>query len=175
MTDSLWKNFAAAIDMLREAVTLCTDELWEKDRKFFYLAYHTTIFMDFYLTKPVKDFAPLLSFSITDSENLPPEAVDDVIPNRFYSRQELLDYLYSIREKCRKLTLFSTPDQLTARWIDPSEVNLHGLCPPAVINFSVFEILLYNLRHVQHHVGQLNYMLRQRINAAPGWIAESSD
>ena len=32
------------------------------------------------------------------------------------------------------------------------------------------ELLLYNLRHVQHHAGQLNLMLRQETDAAPGRV-----
>ena len=84
--------------MLRNAVTLCPDELWQKEKKFFYLTYHTVIFLDYYLSKPVKDFTPILPYTITDSNNLPSEAVDDVIPNKFYTRQEILDYLNLIRE-----------------------------------------------------------------------------
>jgi len=58
--ETLWKNFAAAIDMLKEDVNLCPDDLWQTDRKFFYLTYHTTIFLDYYLTKPVRYFEPAL-------------------------------------------------------------------------------------------------------------------
>jgi len=42
------------------------------------------------------------------------------------------------------------------------------------MDYSLFEILLYNLRHVQHHVGQLNLLLRQHINHAPDWIEKAS-
>ena len=38
-------------------------------------------------------------------------------------------------------------------------------------NYSVFEILLYNMRHVQHHTAQLNLLLRQEINTAPKWVS----
>ena len=33
------------------------------------------------------------------------------------------------------------------------------------------ELLLYNLRHVQHHVGQLNLMLGREAGSAPRWVA----
>ena len=33
------------------------------------------------------------------------------------------------------------------------------------------EVVIYNLRHVQHHVAQLNLLLRQRIDSAPQWVA----
>lgn len=172
--ECLWINFAAEIDMLRNAVTMMPDELWQKEKKFFYLTYHTTIFLDFYLTKPVKDFAPALPYTIVDSNSLPEECIDDVIPNKFYTRHEILDYLTVIREKCRKIIILSASDRLIERWIDPSEINLHGLCPSLVTTYSVLDILFYNFRHVQHHVGQLNLLLRQKINKAPEWISHAS-
>ena len=171
--ECLWVNFAAAIDMLKNAVALCPDELWWQDKKFFYLSYHTTIFLDFYLTKPVKDFAPTLPYTIVDSNGLPAEAVDDVIPNRVYSQQEVLDYLSIIRDKCKTLIIRSSEDQLMERWIDPSEIDLHGLCPSLVTNYTVLEILFYNFRHVQHHAGQLNLLLRQKINKGPEWVSHA--
>jgi DinB superfamily len=166
-----WKNFGAAIDMLKNAVSLCPDELWQKEKKFFYLTYHTTIFLDYYLTIPAKDFHPALPYTITDENNLPAEAVDDVIPNRYYSRQEVLAYLTAIRGKCKKLIITATKDKLMNRWIEDDEINMHGLCPPIVKNYPVLEILFYNFRHIQHHVGQLNFILRQKINTSPGWIS----
>ena len=41
------------------------------------------------------------------------------------------------------------------------------------MNYSVLEILLYNMRHVQHHVAQLNLLLRQDINDAPTWVTQT--
>jgi hypothetical protein len=33
--------------------------------------------------------------------------------------------------------------------------------------------LLYNLRHVQHHAAQLNLILRQAVDSAPGWVGRA--
>ena len=39
---------------------------------------------------------------------------------------------------------------------------------------SEMELLLYNMRHVQHHTAQLNLILRQVTNsAAPGWVGKA--
>lgn len=35
------------------------------------------------------------------------------------------------------------------------------------------ELLLYRMRHVQHHVAQLNLLLRQSVDSAPAWVATS--
>lgn len=42
------------------------------------------------------------------------------------------------------------------------------------MNFSVIEILLYNMRHVQHHAAQLNLKLRQGMNDAPIWVKSAT-
>jgi hypothetical protein len=169
----LWKNFGAAIDMLSNAIVLCPDELWQTDRKFFYLTYHTTIFLDYYLTHPVSSFQPALPYTLVNPDNLPPEAVDDVIPDRFYSRQEMLVWLTGIRKKCKARITLSTVNQLSERWINDAEIDLHGLCPSIVENYTLLEILFYNFRHVQHHVAQLNFILRQKINKAPDWVSHA--
>jgi len=49
---------------------------------------------------------------------------------------------------------------MNARWINESK------------NFSFLEILLYNMRHIQHHVAQLNLYLRQTIDRAPKWVSQ---
>jgi hypothetical protein len=33
--------------------------------------------------------------------------------------------------------------------------------------------LLYNMRHVQHHVEQLNLILRQETDSAPEWVSRA--
>jgi hypothetical protein len=173
LKDVLWKNFGAAIDMLRDSISLCPDSLWESEKKFFYLSYHTIIFLDYYLTIPAKDFKPGLPFMLVSLDRLPPEAIDDVIPNATYTREEILDYLSTIREKCKKLIFDSSEEKLKMKWIAKEEIILHGLCPSLVEDYSVIEILFYNLRHVQHNVAQLNLILRQKINSAPDWVSHS--
>lgn len=169
----LWKNFAASMDMLRDSITLYPEELWYLEKDFFYRAYHTLIFLDYYLTIPGTDFKPLLRYTITGKDQLPAEAIDDVIPNNHYSKQEMLTYLKAIREKGKGLITEASEEKLMGRWISAQEVTLHGLCPSTVVAYSLLEILFYNLRHIQHHVGQLNLLLRQHIQQAPGWISQA--
>jgi hypothetical protein len=171
--DCLWKNFGAEIDMLKDVITICPDRLWQEEKKFFYLAYHTVIFLDYYLTIPVKDFQPGLPYTIIQEDKLPFDAVDDVIPNMFYSKNEFIIYLSSIREKCKNLVTLSSEQKLKERWISDDEINMHGLCPGIAENYSLLEILFYNFRHVQHHVAQLNFILRQKANMATGWVSHA--
>jgi len=149
---SLWSQFGASIDMLENAILLCPDDLWDKDSKFWYNAFHCLFFLDYYLTMDPSLFSPPSPFTLSEFE--------DVMPGRVYSKQELLSYLQYNRVKCQSLVSGLTEEKLVERWI-----NMSGS-----MNYSVLEILLYNMRHVQHHAAQLNLILRQSIKNAPEWV-----
>lgn len=166
--ESLWKQFGASIDMLKNAIILCPEAYWNTNKKFFYNTYHCLIFLDYYLTIPPENFSSPLPFTIAETGDIPEDAIDDVIPDRLYSKKELLDYLQSCLEKCRRLIAGLTDEKLKEPWIEEPET-------PGAMNYSVWEILLYNMRHVQHHAAQLNLLLRQGINHAPEWISEAED
>ncbi|SEW51564.1 hypothetical protein SAMN04488122_4319 [Chitinophaga arvensicola] len=170
---TLCRNFLAAIDMAHQVLVLAPEELLEKDRRFFYMAYHSLIFLDYYLSDPVRDFHPKLSYTIHHADVLPAEAVDDVLPDRIYTKDELLTFLRETRGKCETQFRQMTGEKLLERWITDNEVDMHGLCPPLVSHYSRLEILLYNLRHLQHHTGQLNLLLRLKANVAADWVSQS--
>lgn len=170
LKESLWGQFGASMDMLRDAITLCPDGHFISNRKFFYIAYHTLVFLDYYMTIPPEDFTSPLPFTIREPADIPEDAIDDVIPDNMYSKEDLLGYLRSSRDKARQLIAGLTEEKISQRWKEDGD----DLSPP-VMDYSMLEILLYNMRHVQHHTAQLNMLLRQEINAAPGWIGRVGD
>ena len=152
----VWQQFGAAIDMLESAVIACPDALWAdraKRPEFWYVTFHTLFFLDYYLSNSVDTFMPPAPFTL---DELDPAGV---MPERPYTKPELQAYLDHGRQRCRVAISTMTREQARERrrfsW---GEV-------------SVEELLLYNMRHVQHHTGQLNLMLRQAVNGAPGWVA----
>jgi hypothetical protein len=167
LKESLWKQFGASIDMLKNAIVLWPEEKWNTHKRFFYITYHTLVFLDYYLTMPApKNFKAQLSF--TDAPAGAPidkEAVDDIEPDRLYTKKEILDYLQFTREKCHRVIASLTEEKLTERWIADEGRR----------DYAFLELLLYNMRHVQHHAAQLNMMLRQEINDAPRWVARARD
>lgn len=163
LKESLWQQFGASISMLENAIALHPDDHWERNRKSFYIAYHCLLFLDYYLNVPAREFSSPLPFTIAAYEDEIGEAVDDLVPNRIYSRQELLAYLQASREKCYRLIKGLTAEKLSERWIEQQ----------GTMNYSVLELLLYNMRHVQHHAAQLNLLLRQSINNAPQWVSRA--
>ncbi|WP_415161344.1 DinB family protein [Parafilimonas sp.] len=74
------------------------------------------------------------------------------------------------RNKCRRVIESLADENLNAQWTDASQYMYNELCSGAARNYSVLEILFYNMRHVQHHAAQLNLLLRQTINKAPGYV-----
>lgn len=46
---------------------------------------------------------------------------------------------------------------------------------PNDMDFPVLEILLYNMRHTQHHTAQLNMLLRQDIDKHTEWSFRTGD
>ena len=153
---SLWKQFGASIDMLENAIALCDDDLWDNDRKFWYIAYHCLFYLDYYLTLNPSNYSPPSPFSTSE---LNPSGT---MPERVYNKDELLQYLRYSRNKCYDLVNNLTDEIANSRWINESK------------NFSVFEILIYNMRHVQHHAAQLNLILRESKGNAPKWVSQTN-
>lgn len=163
----LWNQFGASIDMLINAISNCPDDYFINNRRFYYVSFHSTIFLDYYLTIPPEDFSPLLSFTQKEPEERPKEAIDDLIPDKMYSKQEIVEYLKKSREKCKQIIDGLTDDKLTERFKEGDEPN--------DMDYPILEILLYNLRHIQHHVAQLNMLLRQDIDKHMEWSFRVGD
>ncbi len=164
----IWNQFGAAIDMLENAIHACPDEIWGDFSKkpewvkkdvvgFWYLVYHTLFFLDYYLSesKSEKEFAPPPPFTLSEFD---PEGA---LPERVYTKEELLTYLEHGRKKFRRLMTGLTEE----RAHQPSGIQWRDM--------TVAELLLYNMRHVQHHSAQLNLILRQTIDSAPNWVSKT--
>lgn len=155
----LWLHFGAAIDMLENAITACPDALWsdrEQQPEYWYVAYHTLFFLDYYLSETADGFAPPAPFTL---EELDPAGV---LPERPFTKDELLGYLEHGREKARRLVETLTDE--TAREIRRFNNS----------DWSVLDWILTSVRHVQHHTAQLNLILRQRTDSAPRWVGRTA-
>lgn len=78
--DAVWNQFGASIDMLINVISNCPDEYFMANKRFYYIAYHSCIFLDYYSTLPPKDFLPILPFTQMEEDKRPKEAIDDLIP-----------------------------------------------------------------------------------------------
>lgn len=156
--EALWRQFGAAIEMLENSIQACPDALWgDRSRKpeFWYLVFHTLFFLDLYLSQSEEGFQPPPPFTCSE---LDPTGI---LPERSYTKAEILDYLEHGRAKCRAALGALSVERA-------AEVRRFGS-----IEGDVLELLLYNMRHVQHHVGQLHLILRQETDFAPSWVGKA--
>ncbi len=151
--EAIWRQFGASIDMLENAIKFCPSAAWDTDKKFWYIAFHCLFWLDYYLTIEPEKFSPPSPFTLSEFNP------DGAMPDRTFTKEELLLYLQHGRNKCHDLISNMTEEMAASRWINKSK------------NYSVFEIVLYNMRHVQHHSAQLNLLLRQEIDDAPRWVS----
>jgi len=151
----IWGQFGAAIDMLENAINACPDSLWGNKighSEFWYITFHALFFLDLYLSESDKGFVPPAPFTLDELDER------GLLPDRVYTRQELLKYLTHGRGKCRSVIAGMTEERSNRR------------CGFDWLDLSVAEMLLYNMRHVQHHAAQLNLMLSKETGAAPRWV-----
>src|SRR5450631_4298770 len=121
---SLWRHFGGSIDMLGNAISWWPDDQWNANKRFYYMAYHCLVFLDYYLTIPPTGFHALLSYTLTDESQIPKDAIDDVVPDRIYSKKELMEWLRLSREKCRRVISGLTEEKLKEPWISGTDVDL---------------------------------------------------
>jgi hypothetical protein len=152
-------QFCASIDMLENAIEFCPKETWNQNKgfsDFWYIAYHTLFFIDFYLTKSPEKFTPFRDFGITE---LDPEGI---LPDRVFTKDELKSYVEHCRNKCK----------ITIKGLNENSLNTDYEFGTLKLNF--FELVLYNMRHAQHHTAQLNLILRQQLDSAPKWVRRTN-
>jgi hypothetical protein len=155
---ALWAQFGGSLDALAAAVDACPEAYWggeDDERAFWYLTFHTIFWCDLYLHGTVDGFAPPAPFGL---EELDPGGV---LPPRVYRREELTSYLRHVRSfahgRIETLDAIGTARTCTFAWGSLSYV----------------ELLLYVMRHTQHHVGQLAMLLRTRAGVGTPWVTGS--
>jgi hypothetical protein len=162
---SIWRQFGAAITMLENALRACPDDLWNeslwKDSQrpelalFWYVAYHTLFWLDLYLSGSIEGFTPPAPYTLAE---LDPAGL---LPDRIYTRDELLSYLDHCCQKCRR-----TVEALT-------EERARQLCRFPWGEVTYLELILDNMRHVQEHAAQLNMFLGQKIGSTSRWATKA--
>jgi len=157
---AVWGQFGAAIDSMERAIDACPDELWgDRSRfpEFWYVVSHTTFWLDYYASDGPEGFAPPAPFTLVEMDPA------GVMPDRVYTKDELRRHLDHGRQKVRaKIAALSDETACGMRRLGSSTEG------------NELELLLYNMRHVQHHTAQLNLLIRQFTNSdAPRWVGKT--
>ena len=143
-------QFEASLAMLDQCVRRCPEAHWDGKvarYPFWEIAYHTLHFADLYLSPGEEAFQP---------RDFPPAglaALDDIFEQEFPSlhldKPELLAYAAVCRRKATETLAAETVESLQRAsgfsWLPFTRGELH----------------IYNIRHIQHHGGQLSAYLRR--------------
>jgi DinB superfamily len=158
--DVLKSQYHASLAMLREAIDACPAELWTDAsyvNQFWQVAYHTLFYTDFYLQPSESAFVPWErhrpKYNFFPSN---PEAARSVTP---YSIDELRAY-------CARC------DSMIELAVDRLDLT----APESGFSWykmSKLEHQFVNLRHIQHHTGQLAERIRQATGRGVGWVGGS--
>jgi DinB superfamily len=138
-------QFEAALAMLSHCVDVCPVEHWEEkiaNNTFRQVAYHALFFADYYLSPNEESFQLRALHERGGDERLPQVSAG-------LSQAETISYVAVCRQKAIDVLASETP------------VTLAGRSGFSARQISRVELHLYNIRHLQHHVGQLSAYLRR--------------
>jgi hypothetical protein len=142
---SLIGQYEASLCMVNLCAEACQPEYWEgkiANDTFRQVAYHTLFCTDLYLSTNEQEF------ELRDLHHRGGDERDPT-PGAGLSREETLSYVTICRQKMLESIAAETSDSLQGwsgfSWRKTSRCELH----------------VYNIRHIQHHVGQLSAYLRR--------------
>jgi hypothetical protein len=156
---SIVRQFHAPIKMLSNAIAECPEPLWlsGSPNRIWHLAYHALFYTHFYLAPSEAEFVPWAK-SRTGYNFLgepPRQAGARTVVDSPYTRAELLEY-----------ACFCTAEaELQVTQVDLAAPSGFHWLP-----FDKLELQLYNIRHLQHHVGQFADRLRSQAGLGLAWV-----
>ena len=146
-------QYHAALDMLEQAVTHCPEALWDDptdNNRFWQVAYHALYYVHLYLQPTEADFQPWPQHH-PDSEGIGSQASTP------YTQAEVLDYLAFCRDQVdRQIPALDLAAESGFHWIPLTKLELQ----------------IYNIRHVQHHTGELCERLGPRAQVEIDWVGK---
>jgi uncharacterized damage-inducible protein DinB len=158
---TIQSQYHAALTMLENSIKDCPASLWEDKtykNKYWHIVLHTLFYTHLYLSESEANFEPWVKYR-KDYQYLNPSHIEQQHDSiKVYSQADLLEYL----QLCRKQVEEAIPNM---RLDDPAGFDW--------IPMTKLELLLYNLRHIQHHTGQLIDRLRETADISSAWIGKA--
>ncbi|MDE0200682.1 MAG: DinB family protein [Caldilineaceae bacterium] len=153
-------QFSAALSMMEQTVTSCPEELWNvpgEANPFWRVAYHALFYVDLYM-QPSEDEMKLWGnardgYQFLGPTPWPPHEQPQA--DQPYSPEEILAYI----EHLRSFVVSTVP---TVDLSAPS--GFHWL------PFDKLELQIYNIRHLQQHIGDLSTILLTQANREIDWV-----
>jgi hypothetical protein len=150
MKAEIISQYRAVLKMLTDVIVKCPDDLWascEHENAYWRIVYHSLFYTAFYLSDGPDKFIPW-------PKHLPNYNCLGIITHdgitifigEIYTKPDMIDYANYITSNLNDAVAeikFSEPAGFD--WIPMNRLQLH----------------LYNIRHIQHHTGQLTERLHQ--------------
>ncbi len=153
--DIIRSQYQASLEMLKQAILKCPDSLWadrQYKNEFWQVAYHALFYTHLYLQPSGEVFVAWSKHK--------PDYNDMGQVREPYSRLEILEYL----ELCQKQV-----DQQMASLADLEAPSGFSWLP-----FNKLELQIYNLRHLQQHLGELCERLGVSSDIDVNWVGSKS-
>ena len=159
MKKELTSQYIASLQMLKKSIEHCPDALWNDNKYtnfFWQVIYHTLHYTNLYLSKNEESFKPWekhidnwhLFEHLNNKLNRKAETFQ-------YSKSELMEYATLIADHVENRIIEEELNEHSGfEWLPMNKLQLH----------------LYTLRHLQHHIGQVNERLRQYGILGLTWI-----
>jgi len=152
LTEAVTSQYHAALDMLKPTLAQCSDQLWTDPRyqnAFWHVAYHALFYTDLYLQASESAFTP----SPLHKDNYGDLSRKDLA---VLSKPDVLDYATCVHS--------GVPAAVDALDLAQGDSGF------AWLPFSKLELQFYNIRHLQHHTGQLSDRIRNDLALPTPWI-----
>ncbi len=153
-------QYRAALKMLEQAIVNCPDSLWDHPahkNKFWHTVFHSLFYTHFYLQPVEEDFTPWKKHEVKfiSLEVESPAGDQEHEVRAPYSKEEMLEYLeLSLEEVSRQV----------------ASVDLEAASGFYWLPINKLELQFYNIRHIQHHTGELYNRLEDQEGLELGWV-----
>jgi len=153
-------QYRASLRMLRSAIAECPAELWNAAgdaNRFWHIAYHALFYTNLYLSRTEQEFRPWEKvrpeYNFLGPLPWPPHEQPKI--GEPYAQAEVLEYHDWLFERVADLVRavdLAAPSGFS--WLPLRRLELH----------------IYNIRHIQHHAGQLIERLRRAGRGGIDWV-----
>jgi len=160
-------QYGAALKMLGDAIDKCEAKHWEAkvgQFPFWHVSYHVLFCTDMYLSPTFAKFKEpeFHKKNYNFLGKLPWPPFQEVVADEPYKKAVLSGYVETCRGKVVKVVGKET------------EASLAGPSGFDWIGFPRAQLHLYNLRHIQHHMGALNAFLARTQGKGAAWVGTDS-
>jgi len=161
MYKTIEQQFLASLSMLRGVVDLCPDALWFDNKQrhsVWHIAYHATFYADLYTCINHKAFRHK-EFHIDGCHSLDfkNSKGEILVEATGYPKPIVVDYIKSLEISIGdRIGQAKLEDESGFPWIPMNKLGLH----------------IYNIRHIQHHMAQLNERVVAVNGCGVGWVGK---